>query len=130
MPIEQKTHNLADKEFVGDVVEIKEGFSKVILNTNNRMAVDDKGLVHGGFTFGLADYAAMVCVNHPNVVLGGAEIKFWAPVKVGEKLIAKAFHIKTEGKKNIVEVEIDSNGRKVFSGTFNCYILDKHVFEN
>ena len=107
MSLNQKTHNLADKEFVGDVVEIKEGFSKVVLDTNNRMAVDDKGLVHGGFTFGLADYAAMVCVNHPNVVLGGSEIKFWAPVKVGAKLIAKAFQIKTEGKKIIVEVEVE-----------------------
>jgi acyl-coenzyme A thioesterase PaaI-like protein len=44
------------------------------------MAADQRGLVHGGFTFGLADYAAMVAVNDPNVVLGAAEVRFLAPV--------------------------------------------------
>ncbi len=129
MSIAQKTHNLTNKELVGEVLELKEGYSKVELITNDEMSVDEKGLIHGGFTFGLADYAAMVCVNHPNVVLGGAEVKFWAPVKVGEKMIAKAFLIKTEGKKNIVEVEINVENKKVFSGVFNCYILEKHVLD-
>jgi uncharacterized protein (TIGR00369 family) len=125
----QKTHNLTNKELVGRVLELKEGYSKVELKTNEKMIVDDKGLIHGGFTFGLADYAAMVCVNHPNVVLGGAEVKFWAPVKTGDKMIAKAFLIKTEGKKNTVEVEINVNDKKVFSGVFYCYVIEKHVLD-
>ena len=47
------------------------------------MAADGRGLVHGGFTFGLADFAAMCAVNDPNVVLGAATCKFLAPVQVG-----------------------------------------------
>lgn len=125
----QQTHNLANKKLVGEVVEIRDGYSKVRLETSYEMAVDEKGLVHGGFTFGLADYAAMVCVNHPNVVLGGANVKFLAPVKNGEILIAKAFLIRNEGKKRVVEVEIFSEENKVFSGTFNCYILNNHVLD-
>ncbi len=129
MNIVQQTHNLTDKELVGVVVELKEGYSKVKLDANEKMKVDEKGLIHGGFTFGLADYAAMVCVNHPNVVLGGAEVKFWSPVKVNDTMVAKAFLIKKEGKKNIVEVEISVENRKVFSGVFTCYILEKHVLD-
>jgi acyl-coenzyme A thioesterase PaaI-like protein len=48
------------------------------------MAVDDRGLVHGGFVFGLADHAAMLAVNDPNVVLGAASTRFLKPVRVGE----------------------------------------------
>jgi acyl-coenzyme A thioesterase PaaI-like protein len=48
-----------------------------------KMAVNEKGLVHGGFILGLADHAAMLAVNHPDVVLGGAECNFLAPVKGG-----------------------------------------------
>ena len=32
--------------------------------------------------FGAADYAAMLAVNDPNVVLGNAELRFVAPVEV------------------------------------------------
>ena len=127
--VQQNTHNLTNKKLVGEVIEIKDGYSKVVLTATDEMTVDEKGLIHGGFTFGLADYAAMVCVNDPNVVLGSADVKFLAPVKKGDKLIAKAFLIKNEGKKNIVEVEIVSETNKVFSGTFNCYVLDKHVLD-
>jgi uncharacterized protein (TIGR00369 family) len=127
--LDQRTHLKTSKKLVGEVIEIKEGFSKVKLVANAEMAVDDKGLIHGGFTFGLADYAAMVCVNHPNVVLGSADVKFLAPVKTGEILEAKAFHIETQGKKHIIEVEIFSEQKKVFSGKFSCYVLDKHVLD-
>lgn len=127
--LEQKTHKSTSETLVGKVIDIKEGFAKVTLQTSEEMAVDEKGLVHGGFTFGLADYAAMVCVNHPNVVLGSAEVKFLAPVKVGEFLEAKAFHIEQQGKKHIIEVEIFSSDRRVFSGKFSCYILEKHVLD-
>ena len=129
MNIEQKTHKLTDKNIVGEVIEIKEGFAKVVLKTNQIMAVDEKGLVHGGFTFGLADYAAMVCVNHPYVVLGSADVKFLAPVKAGEEIVAKAYSINKDERKEIVEVEVFSGDRKVFSGTFKCYILEKHVLD-
>ena len=54
------------------------------------MAADSTGLTHGGFTFGLADYAAMLAVNHPFVVLGSAQVKFTAPVRTGETMRAEA----------------------------------------
>jgi len=48
------------------------------------MVVDDHKLVHGGFIFGAADYAAMAAVNDPNVVLGSAEVSFLKPSKSGD----------------------------------------------
>ncbi|WP_297500246.1 PaaI family thioesterase [Thermococcus sp.] len=126
--MEQRTHRLASKRLVGRPVRIEEGHAEVELLTTEEMAVDEYGLVHGGFTFGLADYAAMLAVNEPTVVLGKAEVKFTKPVKVGENLIARAEIKEDLGKKRVVEVEVfNERNEKVLKGTFHCYVLEKHV---
>jgi len=89
--------------------------------------VDHTGLVHGGFIFGLADHAAMIAVNHPNVVLGGADIKFLKPVKTGEKVIATANVILKDGKKHMVSATVNRGDDTVFQGEFTCFVLDHHV---
>ncbi|HSF38746.1 MAG TPA: hotdog domain-containing protein, partial [Thermoanaerobaculia bacterium] len=78
------THLAIDRRLVGEPVELGPGTASVALVTVPEMAADERGLVHGGFVFGLADYAAMLAVNHPNVVLGSAETRFLKPVTVGE----------------------------------------------
>lgn len=91
------------------------------------MKVDKKGLIHGGFIFSLADFASMVAINNPNVVLGGADVKFLKPVIEGDILIAEAKLLKIEGKKHIVDVKILRKEESVFTGEFICFIPDKHV---
>lgn len=128
--MEQRTHLLTSKEFVGEPVKIEKGYAEVKLKTREEMKVDEYGLVHGGFTFGLADYAAMLAVNEPTVVLGKAEVRFTKPVKVGDELVAKAKVIEDQGKKKLVSVEVfNQNEEKVLEGTFYCYVLEKHVLE-
>ena len=63
------THLAIDRRLCGEPLEIAEGSAIVVLVTLPEMAADDRGLVHGGFVFGLADYAAMLAVNDPLVVL-------------------------------------------------------------
>ena len=121
------THLKINQELCGKPLEIKEGYSRVELLTLESMAADKTGLVHGGFIFGQADYAAMIAVNHPNVVLGGADVKFLKPVKAGERVVAQATVIAVEGKKNTVEVVVTRGEEKVFTGNFTCFVLGKHV---
>ncbi|MFX0069795.1 MAG: hotdog domain-containing protein [Candidatus Hermodarchaeota archaeon] len=102
-------------------------YSKIRLETISDMVVDETGLIHGGFIFSLADYASMVAINHPNVVLGSANVKFLKPVKVGEILIAEGKFTRIEGKKRVVEVEVRKDKEVVFKGDFICYIPEKHV---
>jgi acyl-coenzyme A thioesterase PaaI-like protein len=74
--VDINTHEKISKRLVGRPIEVVRGTHAVVeLNATNEMAVDLVGLTHGGFTFGLADYAAMLAVNHPNVVLGSAQVK-------------------------------------------------------
>ena len=93
------------------------------------MSVDEQGLVHGGFVFGLADYAAMLAVNDPNVVLAGAQSRFLKPVRCGDRAVAHARTIATEGRKHEVLVEVRVGSARVFEGTFTCVVLGHHVLE-
>jgi len=121
------THKDIDKRLCGNPISTENGTSRVELNTDKSMAVDHYDLVHGGFIFGLADHAAMIAVNHPNVVLGSASAKFLKPVKVGQTLIAEASVDSSEGKKQEVLVNVVNNDEKVFEGKFICFVLDQHV---
>ncbi len=121
------THKKIDQELCGRPLLVEEGFSRVELHTNKRMAVDESGLIHGGFIFGLADYSAMIAVNHSNVVLGAANVKFLKPVKTGETVVAEANVDFREGKKQRVTVIVKRGEEKVFEGEFTCFVLEKHI---
>ncbi|RJP36923.1 MAG: thioesterase, partial [Desulfobacteraceae bacterium] len=77
--------------------------------------------------FGLADHAAMIAVNHPNVVLGAAGVKFLKPVRAGQTIIADAKVLDRQGRKQIVSVDVLAGDDTVFSGEFTCFTLDNHV---
>jgi len=124
----QNTHYLASDKFIGKIIKIENKYSEVNLKTTEEMSVDNYGLIHGGFVFGLADYAAMMAINKPTVVLGKADVRFVNPVKIDDELTAIAKIINDFDNKNIVNVEItNSNNKKVFEGNFHCYILKKHA---
>ncbi len=125
--IQKATHLEIDERYSGSIVELARDSSKVELVTTREMTVDASGLVHGGFIFSLADHAAMAAINHPNVVLSAASVKFLLPVKMGEKLVACAWVTNTEGKKRFVSVTVDHDGEMVFEGEFTCYVPTKHV---
>lgn len=132
-----QTHLKTNSNLLGKPIEIvTEDHSVVELKTCEEMVVDEKGLIHGGFIFGLADYAAMLAVNHPYVVLKKAEVKFIRPVKVGSTLLAEAKVVartlNTKGREErLVEaiVKRKEDGVRVFEGKFTCVILPKHVLD-
>ncbi|MDQ7038236.1 MAG: PaaI family thioesterase [Aquificota bacterium] len=125
-----RTHTLADKELCGEPLEIREGMSKVRMKVTEKMAVDEKGLVHGGFIFSLADLSSMLAVNHPNVVLAGANVRFTKPVRVGDDLIAEAkVKERKENRVKVITLVRNQEGNVVFQGEFFCVIPEKHVLE-
>ena len=123
------THLSIDQALCGKPQLIENGKSCITFTALPEMEADKSGLVHGGFVFGLADYAAMLAVNHPNVVLGSADVKFLKPVQVGETLEARASVQKVDGKKQLVEVVVNQGESIVFSGGFTCFVLDAHILD-
>ena len=127
--MESRTHLKIDAELCGEIVELSAGHATTRMLAVPAMRVDDRGLVHGSFVFGLADYAAMLAVNDPNVVLGGADVKFRAPIVVGDEVIAVATVTEEKGKKRVVQTEATVGERVVFQGTFVTFVLEQHVLD-
>ncbi|MDB4974554.1 MAG: thioesterase superfamily protein [Myxococcaceae bacterium] len=131
--MEPNTHQALNRQLCGTPKALFAGGAEVELETRDEMRADERGLVHGGFIFGLADHAAMLAINEPNVVLGSAETRFLAPVVVGERLSAVARVLTVDGKRQRVEVHVgrhtDHIEERVFEGTFVCFVPSRHVLD-
>ncbi|HCT66522.1 MULTISPECIES: hotdog domain-containing protein [unclassified Hydrogenobaculum] len=123
------THLKINQGLCGTPIELGEGYAVVSLEAKENMVADEKGLIHGGFIFGLADYTSMLAVNHPNVVLAKAEVKFLKPVKLGDVMTSHAKIQKIDNHKYTVEAFVNVNDIKVFEGVFLCVVTPKHVLE-
>lgn len=73
------------------------------------------GIGHGGLTFTLADSAfAFACNSHgPLTVAAGAEVRFTAPVRVGDVLVATAVERERAGGRGTYDVEVRAGDRVV-----------------
>ncbi len=123
------THPQIDPRLCGTPTEIGEGHAEVRLATTPQMGVDARGLVHGGFVFGAVDYAAMLAVDDPNVVLGAASVRFVAPVAVGDVVVCVARRIEQASRKHTIEVTASVGEREVLRGTLTAFVLDQHVLD-
>ena len=121
------THQAIDQTLCGRPLLVEEGYSRVEFVATAQMTADESGLVHGGFVFGLADYAAMIAVNHPNVVLGAADVKFLKPIVLGDTIVAEARVEEVQGKKHWVAVSVARRDDIIFQGMFTCFVLEHHV---
>jgi acyl-coenzyme A thioesterase PaaI-like protein len=125
--MQPNTHLAIDSALCGTPTSLGEGTATVTLATTPQMRADSQGLVHGGFVFGAADYAAMLAVNDPNVVLGSADLRFVAPVKVGETVVVTATRSQQKGRKHVIDVAAAVDGVTVLTGTLTTFVLDAHV---
>jgi len=121
------THKRINQELSGEVVKMEKGYVEVKLITTADMLADEIGLIHGGFIFSGADYAAMLAVNEPNVVLVGSDCQFLSPVKFHDEVNFKAKVRNKEGRKRNVHVEAYVLDIKVFEGEFKTVVTDRHV---
>ncbi len=124
-----KTHKRVNSAFSGSIVALDENYAKLQLLTTNDMTTDDLGLVHSGFIFSAADYAAAVAINQENTVIIGSKVSFLAPSKVGDHVEFEA-KVKFEDlRKREISVVGKINDIKIFQGTFYAIVLEKHIFK-
>jgi acyl-coenzyme A thioesterase PaaI-like protein len=123
------THSRIDRRLCGEPIEMSAGRAVVRLQATAEMAADERGLVHGGFVFGGADYAAMLAVNEPNVVLGSGSLRFLKPVVVGQAMLAVAEVHGGEGKRRDVRVQVFRAEELVAAGDFVCFVPAEHVLD-
>lgn len=123
------THERINTNLCGEIILLEKGYVETKLTTIPEMLADDVGLIHGGFIFGAADFAAMLAVNEKNVVLVASDCQFLSPVKFHDEVdfIAKVRH--KEGRKRNVHVEGFVLDIKVFEGEFKTVITEHHVLK-
>ena len=121
------THERINTVYSGEIVKLQSGYAKVSLETTEVMRADEVGLVHGGFIFSAADFAAMAAVNEPNVVLASCNCLFLAPVRVGDIVTFEASEHQKEGRKRNVSVKGFVHEIKVFEGEFKTVVTERHV---
>jgi acyl-coenzyme A thioesterase PaaI-like protein len=127
--MEPRTHERIARHLCGEPVDLGPGRARVALTAAPEMAADARGLVHGGFTFGLADYAAMLAVNEPTVVLASAQTKFLGPIVVGDRVEAEAVVERTDGRKRWVKVVVRRGEVPMLEGEFLAVVPDKHLLD-
>ncbi len=123
------THQKIRTNISGDIVSLEKGKSKTILQTTDEMSVDSLGLIHSGFVFSAAEFAAVVAVNEENLVIIAAKTKFLAPAKSGDLIEFRATAKFEDSRKREIKVIGEINGIKIFEGTFQAVLLENHILK-
>ncbi|MDD2653148.1 MAG: hotdog domain-containing protein [Sulfurimonas sp.] len=123
------THERINRDLCGEIEKLEQGYVNLKLVTTQEMIADSMGLIHGGFIFSAADFAAMAAVNERNVVLVASDCQFLSPVKFGDivNFTAKVRH--KEGRKRNVHVTANVLDIKVFEGEFKTVVTERHVLK-
>jgi len=124
-----QTHEKISSSYSGEIIKLERGYVEVRLEATADMLADEQGLIHGGFIFSAADYAAMAAVNERNVVLVASECQFLSPVKFGDEVNFVALVRHKDGRKRNVHVEGFVLDIKVFEGEFKTVVTDRHVLK-
>jgi acyl-CoA thioesterase len=120
-------HDLFSQWLGIEVLEIKEGYSKIKMTVRKEM-MNGLGIVHGGIAFSLADSAFAFACNNRNVlsVALDTSINFLKPVHVDDVLTAEAKELHNGKSTGLYHITISNqNGHIValFKGT--CFRTSK-----
>jgi len=122
-----ETHTEIDGKYSGYVDKLEDGFAEVHLDIIRDMYADEQGLIHNGFIFSGASFAAAAAVNHKYGFVIGAVINFLTPVRDEDKVVYQAVARQKVGRKRVVDVIGQVGDIKVFIGEFTVLIMEKHI---
>lgn len=115
-----KVKSLHSSEIIGELVEMNLGKSAIsIFETTKEYAFEKTKVIKGQHIYSLAESLAMAVIDAQVALIGVANIKYKKPVKIGQKLIARAEVMKKRGNnKYFVWVKIRVKAQEVFRGKF------------
>lgn len=123
-----KAKSLTEHEIVGELLEVepdREGLS--LLEIVPEMCFKKSGIARGHVLFAQANSLAAATVDADVALTAECAVEFIAPVRVGERILAKARVTTKEGRRREVEVAVKSRERMVLTGRFVLYGLSKEI---
>ncbi len=120
-------HDLFSQWLGIEVLEIKEGYSKIKMTVRPEM-INGLGIVHGGIAFSMADSCFAFACNNRNMlsVALDTSINFIKPVHIGDMLTAVAKEIHSGKSTGLYHITISNQKDHVvalFKGT--CFRTQK-----
>lgn len=123
-----KLKALADTDLVGELIELdlgKKGLSLLAIERN--MVFSRTGIARGHLLFAQANSLAVALVDAPRALTGTARVSFMRPVRLGEKVIARAEVVKIKNNRYYVQVTSSVNGKDVLKGLFVVFALEEEI---
>lgn len=114
---------------IGELLELYQNKAIVKFAPSERMIMDESKMIHTGFVFNAASFAAMAAINKKYSVLIAADVKFLAPIELGHEVTFKAEAIQSDTKKCEVKVEGFLLDIKIFDSLFHIAVFDKKIFK-
>ena len=116
---------IARQDMTGEILDLelgKTGISTLVVTAD--MVFEKTHVARGHHIFAQANSLALAVMDAPAAVTGVANIKFKAPVREGEKLVAKAEVVRTRANKNFIWVKTRSGMQEVFRAKFIMVSLE------
>lgn len=94
-----------------------------------QMISDENDIIHSGFIFNAASYAAMCLVNQTYSLIIKSEVQFLAPLEFGQEMTFIATMRHSNNKQCEVVVKGSLLDIKIFEASFYISIFDKQIFK-
>ena len=116
LPAEEVARRSAEAMWAGDrasqglgmeILDVAPGRATLSMTVREDM-VNGHAMGHGGFTFALADSAFAFACNSYNrsTVAAACEIRFLAPTRLGDVLVAEAVERSREGRDGVYDITV------------------------
>ncbi|HCB92422.1 MAG TPA: transcription factor FapR [Selenomonas sp.] len=123
---QEKVRAIQSKDVVGELIDLELGERGVsVLRITEDMVFKSTQIARGHHMFSQANSLAMAVIDSQMAVTGTANVKYKVPVRVGEKLVARAEVVQVRGNKSFVSVRTRNDKEEVFQARFIMVSLEK-----
>jgi len=118
--------SLAGQEIIGQLLDLElEHAGLSLVEVTDDMVFQKNGIARGHILFAQANSLAVALIDAEVALTGLAKVSFLRPVKLGEKIVAKAVINSKNGNKYNISVTSRSDNEVVFQGEFRVFAVDR-----
>ncbi|HOB91775.1 MAG: transcription factor FapR [Bacillota bacterium] len=121
-----RVKSISESEVIGELIDLDLGDSALsVMTPTADMALLHSGVVRGHHLFAMANSLAVAVVDAEIALTGSANVRFLRPVRVGDRLVAKARVREISGRRHRIAVTVRVDTEEVFAGEFVVFAVDE-----
>lgn len=114
-------------DVIGELIEVNLNQSgKSVLEPGAEMTFEGNNIVRGHYIFAQANSLAVAIIDAQVAMTGFSHIKFISPVRLGDRMVAKAKVARGKNHRFFVRVYTYVGDQLVFKGKFIVFAMDNH----